>query len=111
MSNHSPLPWKTGAANEDGELIYDALDRIVASAEDTSKFCRSAETEGRENANAALIVASVNCRDALLEVAEEYAEACAECEGTGIYQVGPTKGEPCTECTYIREAIAKAQPA
>lgn len=64
--SHSPLPWKAGAADEDASLIYDAEDNIVASTEDISKFSRSIETEARENANAALIVAAVNAHAELL---------------------------------------------
>jgi len=74
---HSPLPWKAGASDEDAELIYDAEDDIVASVEDISKFSRSSETVARENANAALIVQSVNCHDALLT-------ACIESRKLGM---------------------------
>lgn len=68
---HSTLPWRTGAAHEDAELIYDAEDNIVASTEDTSKFSRSIETEARENANAALIVQAVNSHADLLPLLKE----------------------------------------
>lgn len=58
------------------------------------------------DANAALIAAAPD----LLELAQQYASECAECDGGG-YVLGrhaePTT-EPCSICADIRAVIAKA---
>lgn len=45
----------------------------------------------------------------LLRVVEDYAGACARCQGRGEYPydtvTGDRKGRPCADCADIREAL------
>ena len=117
MSAHTPGPWKRSHIHPDGNFrasiaYIEGGDKQMPCEIATLYNCdRDPETA----ANADLIAQA----PALLEIAREYADSCAECGGTGTVQQYDTDDSDCAvtefvdcpECAHVRAVIAAVEGA
>lgn len=115
MSAHTPGPWglatlstsigschqigpfpSLGVRSETHACIY--ADNIRVGIDDCLPIAQEL------SANARLMAAAPE----LLVIAQECAEACAECNGTGVPEFGDDAGKSCPDCADVRAVIAKA---
>lgn len=126
MSAHTPGPWvatpfTTYANNADGKESGWHINQAGGPGFVMTAPCYSHRAKECE-ANARLIAAAPD----LLEIAQESAGACAECDGTGrtghardcaswlpleTIACTCTEAFDCPDCAHIRAAIAKATGA
>jgi len=104
--SHTPPPWTWWTSNswkrlkrDVGGITDNVLEPVVARDGHPDLVISPAD------------MALIQMAPDLLELAEQYASECGECDGTGIYQVDDDegeKGDPCVTCADIRAVIAKA---
>ena len=105
MSKHTPGPWSEKLLGHHCIQAREGTRENVTLAEVFSMM-----EPGEREANAALIAAAPD----LLALAHQYADECAECNGTGTRWTQPQDPQdsteyPCPKCADIRAVIDKAE--
>jgi len=110
MSAHTPGPWEWWTSNS-----WRRLRSNPADGRDVGVVVPFVARDGHPDLEvSAADMSLIAAAPALLALAHQYAEECAECAGTGSIWDHPSdpqaaKEYPCPECADIRQTIDKAE--